>query len=984
MVARLRGLFTIPAGVPFLDTLAIGMLNATGGDPEALANARLFLPTRRACAAMADAFLRVTDGAATLLPRLEPLGDIEPEDWHEPFGAAAVASQFPPAISPARRRFLLAQLVMRRQETSPDQALQLADALAQWLDQVQIHDLDTARLAGLVAEEYAEHWAETLKFLGIVTEYWPSILAQERVMDPVLRRRAIIAAQVEAWRQDPPQSLVVAAGSTGSLPSTAALMAAIQELRQGCIVLPGLDTDLPGEMWPLLQEGHPQYGLGRLLASLGREAASVPDWPTDRPVAPGRRLVRQGRAALVRAALAPAEASIDPAADRGVRAGLDGLVQVEASGPEAEARVIALRLREFLEASATGTAMLVTADRNLGKRVAAEMGRWGVEIDDSAGMPLGETMPGVFLRLVAETALSGLAPVPLLAMLKHPLAAFDADLVAGLEGTCLRGLRPAPGIEGLRAQLAESKHQALLPLLEKIENGLRPLADALHAQELFFAEWLTGSVGAAELLADTGTGDGANRLWRDESGEALAGFIEGLLSAAADFPPVSGQDFLAMLQELLARETLRPRFRRHPRLAIVGPLEARLHCPDLAILGGMNEGSWPPEPQHDPWMGRPMRQDFGLPLPEWRIGLAAHDFCQAIAAPEVLITRAERVDGTPTVAARWLPRLELAARMATGTTADDAPNPMAAGADRWLRWQELLDVPVDVTRLPLPAARPPVEARFRDLPVTQAENWVTDPYGYYARSILRLRKLDPVDQAPDASDRGQILHTILHRFISGLPGEWPENAWDRLVAIGRHEFGGLLDRPGIRAFWWPRFLLMAEWFVAHEAGRQEDLKQSLTEHVIAAPLAVEDLEIGVSARLDRLDRFSGGGAAIIDYKSGALPVAQRIGEGWPPQLPLEAALALRHLQPGGAPPEISLEAWRVSGAGDSGGEAKTLAAAQDAVKAADAAWRGVTSLIQQFRDPSMPYLAEPRALLAPRFNDYRHLARRSEEAVGDE
>src|SRR5207247_10922809 len=121
---------------------------------------------------------------------------------------------------------------------------------------------------------------------------------------------------------------------------------------------------------------------------------------------------------------------------------------------------------------------------------------------------------------------------------------------------------------------------------------------------------------------------------------------------------ISGPEWPALLGAMIATEMLRPRFGRHPRLSIWGPLEARLQRADLLVLGGLNEGTWPPSVETGPWLNRPMRTALGLPQPERRIGLSAQDFASALAAGRVLLTRAEREGGAPTVPSRWLARLD--------------------------------------------------------------------------------------------------------------------------------------------------------------------------------------------------------------------------------------------------------------------------------------------------------------------------------------
>src|SRR5579885_2779219 len=345
--------------------------------------------------------------------------------------------------------------------------------------------------------------------------------------------------------------------------------------------------------------------------------------------------------------------------------------------------------------------------------------RWQIEIDDSAGVPLNQTPPGVFLRLVLDLVSEGTAPVPLLAALKHPLAAAGLapeELRAEvrlLERKALRGVRPAPGFEGiLRALKPEAVRQRRF--VERLRRCLAPLLSAMAARDQPLRALLAAHIAAAEALAESADEPGARRLWSGEAGEVASSFMADLLAAAQDFTLRAGSDYPALFESLLAGPVVRPRFGRHPRLFIWGLLEARLQRADLMILGGLNEGTWPGDPADDPWMSRPMRKGFGIAPPERRIGVSAHDFVQACGAPEVVLTRAARVAGTPTLPSRWLLRLETVLRAAgqeSALLADRRP----------LRWQAALDRGMERVVIAAPAPCPPVVARPRRLSVTAIE-----------------------------------------------------------------------------------------------------------------------------------------------------------------------------------------------------------------------------------------------------------------------
>ncbi|MEO5337071.1 MAG: double-strand break repair protein AddB, partial [Magnetospirillum sp. WYHS-4] len=276
--------YSIPAGTPFVDALAAGTARIAGPAPEDLAGVLLLLPTRRAGRALREAFLRRSGGQPLLLPRMMPLGDLDEDELALESWNAEGGLDVAPAISPLRRQILLTRLVMafeKRPGIPPEQAALLAAELARLLDQVRTERLDFACLPALVPEMYrhSEHWRVVLEFLCILTERWPAVLEGEGALDPADRRNRLLEARAGLWRARPPEHPVIAAGSTGTVPATADLLAVVADLPQGAVVLPGLDRSMDDESWAALEPTHPQYGMARLLARLGLDRRAVPDWP---------------------------------------------------------------------------------------------------------------------------------------------------------------------------------------------------------------------------------------------------------------------------------------------------------------------------------------------------------------------------------------------------------------------------------------------------------------------------------------------------------------------------------------------------------------------------------------------------------------------------------------------------------------------------------------------------------------------------------
>jgi ATP-dependent helicase/nuclease subunit B len=421
--------------------------------------------------------------------------------------------------------------------------------------------------------------------------------------------------------------------------------------------------------------------------------------------------------------------------------------------------------------------------------------------------------------------------------------------------------------------------------------------------------------------------------------------------------------------------TVRPAYGTHPRLHILGLLEARMIDADLIIMAGLNEKSWPPDTGHDPWMSRPMRRQFGLPGAERGIGLSAHDFVQGFCASHVIMTRSVRQDGAPSVPARWLQRLD-AVLEAAGLPKNALENPSV------IKWVYALDKSERYEPVRRPEPRPPVVARPRSISATQVEKWQQDPYSIYARSILRLKPLKPLEKPVEAAEKGDVLHETLKKFVQSYPMHIPENAAAELMKIAASELEKRHDDPSIWSFWQHRFEKTADWLAQHEKDWRETAIPAGIEIEGKIELTGSNGSFTLYARADRIDAVPGG-AAIIDYKSGGDYPEKQIATGKLPQLPLEGLILSRGgFEKIGPLPPLSLQYWKLTG-GKTPGEVKGLQTNIDS--ALIGAESGLLALIGAFADENTPYYSIPRPENAPRFNDYKHLARISEWAVlGDD
>src|SRR5262252_4866172 len=849
--------FTIPASVPFVPTLIRALVDGTlvpgfpaARDPLALADATLYLPTRRACRLARDLFLDVTKESAAILPRIVAIGDVDEDEIA--FAEAATGALAADALALLVLKWAARIAPDARGEAplvanNPASALALADDLARLMDDMTTRGVAWDRLDGLVPETLDRYWQLTLEFLQIAREAWPQILAERGAIEPAARRDALIKAEAARLAAHP-DGPVIAAGSTGSMPATAELIAAIAKLARSAVVLPGLDLQLDAQSWELIGgrgDGdarvapaveHPQFAMQALLRRIGIAREEV--------VALGAAAAHD-RERYISEAVRPAAATErwQRLADVPLRIerALETVAVIEAANAEEEALAIAIGLRETLE-TPHKTAALITPDRALARRVLAALERWQVAVDDSGGDALADTSAGRFARLAAEAALGGLSPVALLALIKHPLARLGAAegaharAIAALERAVLRGPRPRPGIGGLahalaalrtelaklrrgeasdlhpsdpRASLNAAELDAAATLIARLRAALAPLDGLGSAPFAEFAERHRRVIAA--LSADE---TGAAAAFRGADGVALdASFEEIALRAAdADFA-VAPADYADVFRTAISDRTVRERELRGARLRIYGPLEARLQSVDRVVLGGLVEGVWPPEMRSDPWLSRPMRHALGLDLPERRMSLSAHDFAQALGVHEVILAYPAKLAGAPTVISRFVQRLAAVA-------GEEHWDRARARGTKYLAWARALDRPAEVKRIEKPAPKPPRAARPTALSVTDIENWLRDPYTIYAKHILKLRELDPIDLPPGAADRGIVIHAALSDFTKAFATGLPADPAGALVDIGAKHFETLEDYPEARAFWWPRFRRIARWFAGWETIRR--------------------------------------------------------------------------------------------------------------------------------------------------------------------
>ncbi|MCO5734642.1 double-strand break repair protein AddB [Rhizobium sp. SSA_523] len=1057
---RQKRILTVPPSVPFLRTVAAGLCDGRllpsfrydESDPLSLSKVTIYVPTRRAARVLRSEFVELLGGRATILPMIRPLGETDEDSGFFDVAAPEEMNMAVP-ISATARLLELGRLILAWRNAlpqaitdihrdsplvapaSPADAVWLARALAELIDAIETEERDWSDLERLQTAEHSLWWQLTAEFLKIASAFWPARLEELRRSSPAKHQAAIINAEARRIAERRHDGPVIVAGSTGPVPAAAHLIAAISDLPYGAVVLPGLDLSMPDEEWTMLGRGaeglkpdptsrsHPQYGLYRLLQRLQvlrRDVGTLGEAPAD----------LEQRSTLLSQALAPAEATDrwtawrqarDPHA---VRAAFADVSLVEAANEREEAAAIAIALRLALEepgADGPAQAALITPDRALAHRVTAELARFGITADDTAGTPLLATPQGRLLTLALEAILRPGDPVAITALLKHPMACFGMAESAcrpareALELLALRGGTGQPDIAALVALLdrrlqedAQDRHppqwrlslpdeaaDLALRLAERIEAAVQPLADAMMTRQpdrkrvsarLTLSDWATRTGRVLEAIAVQDGGD-LRPLWLGEAGERLSGVLAEIIGTDGQIE-ADGPQWIDIITALLTAEAVKPRQLSNPRVFIFGTLESRLQRVDTMILGGLNEGSWPDQSGNNPFLSRSMKTDIGLEPPERKIGQLAHDFEMSNGTRRLIYTRSLRKGGAPTVASRWLQRL-----LALG--GEDLAKDLRSRGAVFRQWAQQIDATEPSLRQLLskrPSPRPPADLQPRQYSFSEVGRLRRDPYSIYARRILKLDSLHPFNQDPGAAERGTLYHRIIDRYtrIGALPGT--PHAGEVLLRITEEEFDRAQLPPHIDQVWRPRFREVGRAFLKWEAERAPDIRSTFTE--VPAGFELADAAIRLTGIADRIDIKGSGDADIIDYKTGLNPSSAQARALLDPQLALEAA-ALRagafravgtrqpdqllyvRLRPG--------ERFTCNKVNNEEARTRGSTPPKSAIDLAEDSIEQLTVLVKRLRDNSIGFASRVIPVLQRDFGgDYDHLARVAEWSTADE
>ncbi|MEZ5679760.1 MAG: double-strand break repair protein AddB [Erythrobacter sp.] len=893
--------YSIAAHRGFADALVAGLVPRYTEGELGLARLTLLLPSSRARRTISEAFIRHAGESGQqglLMPRMAVIGDLDLDETLGPLLDPLGAAEIPPAIDPQRRLFALAQIIAEQMDEPPGGAalLRLARDAAATMDRLLVEgispsDLVDDKVTGIFPN-LSKHWQDSLRDFAGIQAHWLAQLDEWGAVDAATRRNRLFEAAAAAWKDNPPDAPIVAAGVTSAAPSLAQLLRVVANLPQGAVILPDFDLTMPDEVWDELGRAgaapepgespfarddavtHPQYHLKLLLNRMSVAREEVQPWHRK-----GMTAAPPERSHAIGSLFLPPEASkawvdLPPEKRR-----LSGVRVMQAANPEEEAQAIALLVREAIEQPEKRVAV-VTPDRALARRVVHHLDRWNIVADDSAGRPLSQTPAGRLLLLLAEVAGEDAAPIPLMGLLGHPL------VNGGMErGTWLRQLRRVErglrgprrdgGLKPVAAQVARLgvTHPKVVEWFAAVDAALTPLLELPDPVDL--ASLLDALAAAGEALC-------GEQLWAREDGRSLASFVENFRLHARDAGfDIGLREAASALGDAMEQVAVRPPYGGHARVQVLGLLESRMNRADLVICAGLNEGVWPVRGSVDALLAPPVLRALGVPGGDFRIGLSAHDLAGALGAPEVVLSRAERDEGGPAIPSRFLLRVK-ALLFDERSENDLSEKHLEEGAISLARAISRAQ-PEDPH--PRPRPEPSANQRSVDISATALDRLLGDPYQFYAQKILGLSELDSLDAEPNPLWQGNIAHTVLECWHG-------ERMAGRTADIGQI-MDAVLDEenadPLVRGLWRPRLEAALRW--VEETVEAYDDREVLA---VEQKGAMRFDDVLVHGRADRIDKLEDGSLAIVDYKTGKPPSAAMVEQGFALQLGILGLIAERN------------------------------------------------------------------------------------------
>lgn len=965
-------LLPLPTDRNVIHFLAEQIIQRQQYDQWNIADDLILMPNSRSARHLEEYLIQHAKGM--LLPRIRIISELNIKDLLL-LGNGCDLDSLPKAINTQKQLFLLVRLILqwqqlKNQETdansihiTPVSATKLAKELnhlirlfdRESIDLATLHDLDTTNLA--------QHWQDNYDFLKIISEYLPAILSEDGHTTTEAYKNNIIQNLVKCWEKNPPLYHITAVLTSGHTAATRKLLKTITQLPDGNVITPNINPHLTQRIWNDIDETHPLFHIKSFT-----DYIEVNDIETLISQLPPSETTNNTVNTLMHHVMLPTNLTdqwhIDATKER---YDVSHFQYIECDNLNEEARIISTMVRYYLDINPKQNIAIVTNNFDLITLTERILKKWNIEGDNSIGIPIGKTAIGSYMKLILELIPRNISPVSFLALLKHPLTACELSniecnrLARIIEIQFLRRKHATPiTLESMQHffQKDNDANEALLHLLGNIKQALQPLKHILRNDSIPFKEILEQHVIIAEKLAKT---ENVNQsLWKTAEGEEYAKELRSLLQSADSLEHIEPFSYAEMYHSIFADKIVRKKFHTTPNLLILSPSEARLIRNDIVIIADANDGSWPPREQYSPWLSTNVQKTLNLHSPERAVGEYASIFSELCFSQQVIITRSNMINRTPTIESHWLQRLKAVLRCSSLETIMKPHYP-------WHYWNQQLGNANTNLEIKAPTPYPPLSSRPDALSATDIDLLIKNPYAIYAKKILKLRKLRPIAEPLNASDFGNALHDILYHFCTNNRND--SKIIDDTIHLILEPYE---KNQNVQAIWQPKLQSIMQWFYNEHNAALSECDRIIYEKTGSISYG----NVRIHAKADRIEQTSNG-CNIIDYKTGNPPSAKKALSGISPQMLTEALIVSENGFPDLTNTNINhIAFWRMQGF-DRNQKLPIYKHTDENKSIIINFKKNLFDLISLYNNENTPYLVEPIPEIASdnQNTDYQHLSR---------
>ena len=947
-----QGIFyAVPYTYNFLRHLATFILDQGGAnDPCQSLRTLIIMPTRRSQKLLKDNLLNNSILRPSIIPHLTTFNDIascqllqvqsgEISTWQSLVTLVKIIHPLLADIHPLKT------------------IIHYAQTLLPLLEEWQLNQLTVEHLEAIFPHQLATHLQNNLDLFYKALNQFPSNHLQAYQQD-----RALQTLLLE--RQD--IHLIVVTDAPSNKHQSTFLQSCAGRANTHVFLL-GYDPTLQSQNddeEP--QPHHPCYGFHKLMMALDQPAQNLPLFPQNMLAMAHRHRQRFIHRVFNDDDLFKSAQDYQGST---LQEALKDISFIACHDQHEEARTIAVILRESLEHPQRKTA-LVTPDRTLAALVKAHLRQWEIDVDDSAGEPFFNTALGTFLKLTGECLSQRFASLPFLSLLKHPFCRLGRPVASVRRMARRFELLMLRQHSFAQNRLAEWKLNAqedeMIDILTDIDNACHDACVLFQSSDMSFKTLLLAHIDVTRTLAMYQDDELAQShdLFAGETGQNIRKLLDDITAASDDLPLINGQEYLGILIELLHSQRIRRTYGYHPRLFIFDHNQVQLYDFDCVVLSGLNTGVWPQSLNTDPWFSQDMRQRCGLPTAMDNLGIELQRFINTLATPQVILTRAQKSQGTVNLPSPWIQRLQ------TVIKAVSSDNVLKAHQD-WSSWQQELHRVHSFHISRRPAPQPLLTHRPRELSSRDLTLLMDDPYAFYAQKILNVRPVAELDHDPNSAVFGQIIHQFMD-YAYKEPGH-KRDVWLRygevLFAPMRQQF------PLFHNLHWPRFMAIIDWLL--DVQQLEPPTQTFTKVQGILDIAVPYGPLRIKTLIDRVDIIENRYVKIIDYRTGKVFSSRQLAQGQSPEILLNLVIAQHGLLQGIPPlPLQAFELWQL-GRSTAGGECVRLEIVDESPlqQAMTSFYKNLQELIYAYDQPIMRFQA-PWKLKT--INDYHQLSRRFE------